>query len=304
LPSQLTRIAILALSVALLLLSPAVAPAADTSLGIVGDLEYRSDTTSSVGAPSVSTADVECSGGFPYVLGGGTTMNGIQVQTHIATSAPIDSLLDTDDTPDNGWRGTMANDSGDPKDLTAFAICSALQPNLRMKATTIPLKGDTTGTVTAKCAKKAHATGGGFLIGTANPQMVHAIEDRPWDSDDRDKAPDDGWRARAFNNAGSTAELAAYVMCIRGGGLSYPRHGDSNDILGIQVDVPCAEQASVTGGGMKISGPADEAYINASNPVDTKLDADSIPNNGWSGVGTTLNGRKKFTGYAICYEAP
>lgn len=84
-------------------------------------LRYRQSQPTTVLVGQVRSATAACGTG-QVVTGGGVYVSGPVPEAAVTGTAPAD-LRDLDAIPDDGWRGTAANLSGDTKTVTAYAIC-------------------------------------------------------------------------------------------------------------------------------------------------------------------------------------
>jgi hypothetical protein len=148
-------------------------------------------------------------------------------------------------------------------------------------------------TIDVRCGPGTHATGGGFgggMVGAAASILT------PLDGGDRDRRPDDGWRARLTGGQGEN--LAAYLTCT--GGKAVYVH---SAVLGVAAGeaakgtAKCPPGTHVTGGG-PFAAPRVE--LDSSYPIDGD-DQGSKPDDGWRvRVDSGAGGRTKFHVEAVC----
>ena len=148
-------------------------------------------------------------------------------------------------------------------------------------------------TIDVRCGSDTHAAGGGFGggMGGAAPSIL-----MPIDAGDRDRQPDDGWRARL--TGGSTDTVAAYLTCTSGK-AAYAHSAVLKLAAGgaAKGTAKCPPGTHVTGGGA-LSAPRVE--IDSSYPIDGD-DRGDKPDDGWRvRVESGAGGPTKFHVEAIC----
>jgi hypothetical protein len=103
--------------------------------------------------------------------------------------------------------------------ITAGVVCGALD-GVKIKSQSEPSPSFRRATSKVRCPAGLHAVGGGgYTTGSYGEQRV--VGSAPFDSGDRGRAPDDGWRATADNVTGPDQSLLAFVLCAPLGGLHY-----------------------------------------------------------------------------------
>jgi hypothetical protein len=148
-------------------------------------------------------------------------------------------------------------------------------------------------TIDVRCGPDTHATGGGFGGGMAG---AAASVLTPLDTGDRDRRPDDGWRARL--TGGSTDTVAAYLTCTSGK-TSYAHSAVLRLAAGgvATGTAKCPPGTHVTGGGA-LAAP--RAEIHSSYPIDGD-DKGNKPDDGWRlRVESGAGGPTKFHVDAVC----
>jgi hypothetical protein len=242
----------------------AVAPAtqADTNEGTVAGLTYMLDLGPRTAAPSVLSADAACPGST-HVVGGGTSVSGISgftVQFWLNSTNAFDGP-DPGRLPDDGWRGRAYNRFGSDKRIAVFAICS--RDPVRYATGRRSVGPGSAALVRAACPSGTHVAGGGAdLSGSATQAYLNWSV--PYDSNDADSRPDDGWRARAYNQGGPAKTLTVRATCV----AANPRYrvrASSNS--GEAVGVDCPAGTHLMGGGGAIAGAADNSFLTAIEPV-------------------------------------
>jgi hypothetical protein len=152
---------------------------------------------------------------------------------------------------------------------------------------------DDPATIDVRCGPGTHATGGGFGGGMAGAAASVLV---PLDGGDRDRRPDDGWRARLAG--GETETVAAYLTCT-GGNAAYAHSAVLRLPAGgaAKGTAKCPPGTHVIGGGA-LAAPRVE--IDSSYPIDGD-DSGQRPDDGWrvrveSGAGALT----KFHVEAVC----
>ena len=91
---------------------------------------------------------------------------------------------------------------------------------------------------------------------------------------------------------------------MRGADLAYEKKSATGLDAGEAVSprAVCGSGRHVLGGGLRISGPQDEARAASSFPFDGK-DRHKVPDDGWTSTGYNLSGGSKaLTTFAICLD--
>jgi hypothetical protein len=157
-----------------------------------------------------------------------------------------------------------------------------------------------TGNVDAACPGKTSVIGGGTTGGNDPMPSFYVNSAYPFDGDDADRTPDDGWRGRIVNRNGGSKGFTVTAICTiesvsygKGVKLIKPHRAGA-----LRVD--CSEDAYVAGGGARLGGPASPPFLNSSHPFDDG-DENAEPDNGWRA--RAFNGsskRVKLRVYAAC----
>jgi hypothetical protein len=197
---------------------------------------------------------------------------------------------------------TLVNDGGAEKHFTVYLICRDTNTTERYeKADRGPKQGESL-TLKANCGRRQHVLSGGFKqYRPDDPPFLntHLAASVPFDDGDANEAPDDGWRVKIFNPAGSrTPEPTATAICAKGAKPKY--RSDRDQIPAGQsspaLEIPCPDGTTVVGGGIGMGGGA---FITSTFPADTG-DEDEIPQNAWTGVMHTDSGGRTLTAHAVC----
>ena len=112
-----------------------------------------------------------------------------------------------------GWAPSMWTDTMDDTLFNMHAVCGPYDVKFREADTKLDAGG--AGQALAKCRSDEVVLGGGF-VGRKQDVVgfrTLALASKPWDSDDRKKVPDDGWRVRALNAETLSVKLRAIATC-------------------------------------------------------------------------------------------
>jgi hypothetical protein len=197
------------------------------------------------------------------------------------------------------WRSQGYNLLGGTMDMSFFAVCRKVEPSMwKFRSASKPVASAAIETVKAACKPGFEVTGGGLQ--SANPRVLASA---PYDGGDKDKKPDDGWKATALNDDPSARDLLAYASCRKAGTwdlqyLKTKQQAIGSDASAASTDV-CTDGV-VTGGGASIVGTTGLTRLHESYPADFG-DADETPADAWTsslrnGSGAATSG----TFYAIC----
>jgi hypothetical protein len=183
------RLAVLAIASTVGLVAT-LAAAAPAEAGIARTLISEFHLT--LGPGQELSASVYCPSGWVATGGGGLAFN---PTVRIRSSYP--RLNDA-------WYVTAKNDSGVTEQVNARVICALGIPTFTRSSRrlSVPAKGIVQ--ATAVCPAGTQSVGGGYLVETSG--VVINTSD----------VTDDGWRARAYNNATSTGYFTAYATCAGG----------------------------------------------------------------------------------------
>lgn len=116
------------------------------------------------------------------------------------------------------------------------------------------------------------------------------------------EGPAGGFLGFVYNNDGSAHVATVHAVCDVGGKSKFRKKvGETTsapDSLALKVS--CKKDEHVSGGGVFITGPTDEAFINSSYPIDSH-DKGKSPDDGWRvRVHDTAGAGKTVNAYAIC----
>ena len=184
--------------------------------------------------------------------------------------------------------------SGDDN-LTAYVMCTSAK--IRYVTADKTHNGVTTGKLKVRCPNTKHLVGGGVDAGQRFIQGTY-----PFDSKDKGKKPDDGWKATTSGLQTATVEVTAACSKVE------PKYSKETVTLSPSVSsavIPrCKADTNLASVGARLSGPIQYGSLNSMRPRDDD-DAGSVPgdevlvNMGNDGSNPDS---EKLTGYAICID--
>jgi hypothetical protein len=274
-----------------LYVAAAPSSATATTLGKVGGLKYVEADAPLAGAPNTTrtttTATARCGRERTATAAGGS-ITGSAVASALSKLEP-----DSHAALGAGWHVLQPDAT-----LQIFAVCAKKQtisPNVDIQ--TFPTAPSDLG-LTSECAE-GHVVGGGVYANTST-DATFINTTMPVDAGDAGAAPDDGWRAFQHLFNGTGVSMVVHAKCRKGPTPAYrtlsapvPAHQP------VTLTIHC-NGGHVIGGGALISGPAGDAHIAASMPIDLQ-DADSVPDDGWrETVSNDSSNDLTTTVHAIC----
>lgn len=280
------------------------AAAAVSDDGSAGPVTYYSRSVTIDAAPSGSyqwaAPRIGCSAG-QRVISGGADANAGGGDRSLAALFPFDDR-DRNRVPADGWKAHITNESASASLGRVFAICDNSGRRPEYVTASARLSGGAAKTVHAPCPR-GHEVASGGVKTTVEPVDVVLNSTSPFDGPDADADPDDGWRARVYNESAREQVMKVYAICIPrdpSNPLDYAIGAGAVPSGGIGTSVPCPPSTDhVLGGGVRLSGPAANADVTALYPSDDGDDG-SVPEDAW---GFRLwNGGAPVTAtyYAIC----
>jgi hypothetical protein len=268
----------------------------DIVLGTVGGFRYATDTApydqSFNGYASVSAG---CGSGSWHLIGGGVVADGSPAHAWQSFEYPID-WTDPDTNRDDGFMGTGFGPAG--SSIRAYSIC-AQSYQLAYPFVAIPHQPSGIRSGSAMCPSGYRLTSGGVAISSNKSWITTSV---PIDGADSDTIRDDGWHGTGFDTAGGTAGFTVTAVCVQGATPHYVNAAPVSVLDGhaVTVNVSCASNQHVVGGGVTVTGSAAEARIVVSGPFDGS-DADSVPDDGWrTTVYNIAASPKTVRSFAIC----
>jgi hypothetical protein len=295
LPTMMARAALsCAVAVAGTLALGASPAGADTNLGTVGGLTYIFAEQGPITAPGYGGGVAHCPAGTK-VVGGGAEIGGNVAESRLTDTKPYRDA----ESKSAGWGAGTWNDSGGSKSIGVIAVCRQHKPAYR--SNTAKVSVGHARTVGARCPRGTHVSGGGVVTtGTpaapATPDGSYVNSSFPFDGRDAGKAPDDGWRARAYNISNAPrAQINVFAVCV----TERPRYvtagpvamipGTPSHFL-ISNAAACPGSRHISAGGIRLAGaPAANVRPATIMPFDLG-DADAIPDDALRAKAQVLHG--------------
>jgi hypothetical protein len=270
------------------LLVPAVASAGNNPLGSANGLDYYSQTSSSVpNGESTPALPMSCALGDNVVSAG--------------AAAHTPTIRLTALTVGGTTLRKMYNGSGAASVFTGFLLCQEAALQLVSKSSAGPADLQSK-TVKVKCPKRKHVVSGGFSWAPGENEAPHFVNASvPYDSKDRKRKPDDGWKATFYNAGGGEPNVSVLARCAR----PMPKYVKLASGLGagpvtVGLGATCAEGFGAMGGGAQLSGAPAGNHVVHSAPEDNTGDGDSVPEDRWMTRVHSAAGGGTATAWAIC----
>jgi hypothetical protein len=262
--------------------------------GSSNGLAYRSATFPAAATSQSVFAVAKCAK-RKVLTGGGAFATGPAQDGRFLELGP-NRISDIPTKPRKSFTAQFENTSANPADATSFSIC-ARKKGLSMETKATP-EPDSNAVVNAKarCPKGTSVTGGGL---TSESNEEYILASAPYDGNDADSKPDDGWRTSVVTGIGqSDRQLRAHAFCSASFTLAYRSDTDTDVTLDGLAVADCPGRAAITGGGIAISGGAG-AFVNTSAPVDLG-DPGDVPDDAWQGFAGVTTGSRTLDVFAIC----
>lgn len=272
---------------------PASPAAADLNLGTVDGLTYMQGSYPATLPPPPANlyASATCPAGTQVVGGGATPSSSPLNEFWLNRIKPFDGS-DSDTRPDDGWVGRGFNRFGTTKNFGVYAIC--FNGTVRYGSAQRSARSGRGMAATASCPAGTHVSGGGAaLSGSSSKGYLNASY--PIDSGDAGTVADDGWRARAFNKAGTRKTLTVYAECTNFTPQYQSAPVTTSSPL---VSSACAGPTHAMEGGVSPSGPPSGAFLNTNYPF---ADPTNPPDAGFvTGLNKVGGGTINLLVYLIC----
>jgi hypothetical protein len=178
--------------------------------GATDDFKYPHKTVN-IASGHTNHAKVSCPAGYK-VTGGGVAINGGNHSDEVTSSEPADGK-DADHKINDAWFGIAGDGGPGPVTMTVTAVC-ALHGTYVVKAgpsTNLVNNGAALSVVL--CPSGTIAVGGGADIDGASTDLeLH--DTFPFDGNDADTTPDDGWQSEAYNDqSGHLHHMKTFAIC-------------------------------------------------------------------------------------------
>jgi hypothetical protein len=193
-------------------------------------------------------------------------------------SPSVKSFMPADGPDSDSKRDDRVTARAGAGELTVQAVCVA--GRVRVMRGSRSVGAHRGGAAKADCPAGTRAVGGGERL--AGPSADARLNSSaPFDDDDANSLPDDGWRARMFNGGGQVRTLSAFALC-RAEHIDYLGPSDFNlttsDPVGLGTgECPQTEHAVSTWG--RFNQAAGNASLQGLDLVDdgTAADSDLVP---------------------------
>ena len=249
-------------------LAPASASAGGITYGDLG-LAYEQTTTNFPSPPQRQTQSSyhPCIGeGMRFLSAGGyleanPTFN--FGEAHFASLYPVDQV---DPKGPDSTREVVDNTSSNT-DITIGerTVCGDLEPSYERSSKRSHARRRTKAKVS--CAGGEHVIGGGGKT-SGKFKSQRLVATAPFDGDDANEDPDDGWRIAVDNTTKKDLRITAYATCADVDGLSYVVGAFSADPMARQDEsTSCPGGQYVIGGGLTADGPFKKEKLVGSRPL-------------------------------------
>ncbi len=157
-------------------------------------------------ASSVRLAEQGCGGGTVFGGGGFIATTG----SYLTQSYPIDKG-DANSKPEDGWAIKLYDTQGGAGVMHIRAVCG--NGNASYKTEKKSFQPGEDEAAVAGCPSGTHVSGGGAKVSGPGAE-VSLGGTFPYDDNDPNTTPDDGWRASGFNDSAENQKLTTYAICL------------------------------------------------------------------------------------------
>jgi hypothetical protein len=245
-----------------------------------------------------SGSALECPAGS-VAISGGIALGGLSDEmAYMNTSRP--GLINA---PGEGWTVYVDNYTGGNASILASVevVCDSNEAPYYTKTKAFSVPDGEEGEATAKCERADTPVGGGVVSDAFYPDETYISATAPADGKDRDRVPDDGWRAELNNDEGGATSASASVYAICDGTRSPSKYrfvssqDTAADGFGGSETVACPQGTRLAGGGAQTFS----AYRHGLYVAQTNINA-----NGWTATvhnyDTPDGQARKLAVHAIC----
>jgi hypothetical protein len=178
--------------------------------------------------------------------------------------------------------------------VESYGICSGMDVTYRLAQGILPATPHAL-TLTANCPGTRHVVGGGAAAGQSGSIAdAYVNSSYPIDDGDRNKAPDDGWRARLYG--ANQSDAVAVAVCAK----TKPRYRRLDATASDIVVVDCPASRHVLGAGFRVHGDPSTSWMHAATLYDDSSDEpDTVPDDR-VGFDEAAEGDQRVTAHAIC----
>ncbi len=212
-------------------------------------LNYRLTTTSAGPGSGVDTY-AACDGDDVAISGGINIADDEPTNHGIADGAAMGSTYPGTDADRSVWRTSAVNESAGILDMSFYGICTD-PAGVVAKRTKTKVRSERSGKVRVACPTGYEVAGGGIR---SNGPVLASV---PYDDDDGNGKPEDGWRVSTYNSGDESMTLTAFASCVRANDwdLTYLRDGSATRGGNtVYAAISCPEGAALTGLGAKARG--------------------------------------------------
>jgi hypothetical protein len=160
---------------------------------------------------SVRTGTAMCNSGYQVTSGS------VAIETSrswTTSSFPVDGT-DADTTRDDGWRGIAHDVLNGIGGYEVTAICAhGVTLVYRQGANRTVAAGHALTSSAACYPLVEHVVGGGATV-SGSADQARLVASRPYDSNDPDGIPDNGWRTTVYDRTGGTKTVTTFAVCLR-----------------------------------------------------------------------------------------
>jgi hypothetical protein len=175
-------------------------------------VRVSSEVVNNVAGGTAGSFSVPCGQDAP-VGGGAHPAFGIE-EWWLNKSAPVDGGADADTKPDDAWLTSVWHQTGfiPPQPVTFDAVCMK-DTKVSYKVQGVAFSTQPVVTQAIECPKKKSVVGGGPDV-SGSASQVHVAKTAPFDSDDKDKVPDDGWSITIGDPSMAEVDVVVYAACV------------------------------------------------------------------------------------------
>jgi hypothetical protein len=152
---------------------------------------------------------LDCVGAGWHVVSGSGAIS--TAASWLTSSFPIDDE-DAGKVRDDGWRITAYDTVNGLGGFKIVGICAKNLPRHYIKGGPSTVAAGAITKRKVSCGSD-HVVGGGVKVSgsAANARLVVSA---PYDGNDADKIPDDGWRTKVYNRAGAAKQVTSFAICV------------------------------------------------------------------------------------------
>jgi hypothetical protein len=152
---------------------------------------------------------LECAGAGWHVVSGSATVS--TTGSWLVSTFPIDNN-DAGTVRDDGWRTTAHDAVGGLGGFKVYAVCATNVSRRYVKGSPSTVAVGAASKRKVSCGAD-HVVGGGVKV-SGDPDKARLVVSSPYDGGDADGIPDDGWRTKVYNVAGSSKQVTTFAVCL------------------------------------------------------------------------------------------